>query len=136
MITEDAFEALSGLISLPFPRPVRSKKGEKWRLSLYCEADEEWHTTEHSVYDFDLHANWVESLRTYWSPLAEQMRKVAPYLKAAAGKVTGAIKVEALGLATEKLPDIRADRRKLAANSARRTHPSALRSKSGARCMS
>jgi adenine-specific DNA-methyltransferase len=34
VISVDAFEALSGLTSLPFPRPVRSKKGEKWRIAI------------------------------------------------------------------------------------------------------
>jgi hypothetical protein len=40
------------------------------------------------------------------------MRIVAPFLKAG-GKLTGMVKLEALGLAAEKLPDIRADQRKL-----------------------
>ena len=33
-LTEDAFEALSGLKSLPFPRPVRVGKGESWRVAV------------------------------------------------------------------------------------------------------
>jgi adenine-specific DNA-methyltransferase len=33
VIDEDAFNPLSGLKSLPFPRPVRLKKGEKWRVA-------------------------------------------------------------------------------------------------------
>jgi adenine-specific DNA-methyltransferase len=33
VIDEDAFNALSGLKSLPFPRPARLKKGEKWRVA-------------------------------------------------------------------------------------------------------
>ena len=34
IIEEDAFSALSGLESLPFPRPPRLKKGEKWRVAV------------------------------------------------------------------------------------------------------
>ncbi|MCS6297452.1 MAG: site-specific DNA-methyltransferase [Nitrospira sp.] len=34
VIEEDAFEALSGLTSLPFPRPARLQKGEKWRVAI------------------------------------------------------------------------------------------------------
>jgi adenine-specific DNA-methyltransferase len=34
VIEEDAFEALSGLTSLPFPRPTRLQKGEKWRVAI------------------------------------------------------------------------------------------------------
>jgi adenine-specific DNA-methyltransferase len=34
IIAEDAFSALSGLKSLPFPRPARLKKGEKWRVAV------------------------------------------------------------------------------------------------------
>ena len=34
VIEEDAFEALSGLTSLPFPRPERLGKGEAWRVAL------------------------------------------------------------------------------------------------------
>jgi adenine-specific DNA-methyltransferase len=34
VIEEDAFEALSGLISLPFPRPERLGKGETWRVAI------------------------------------------------------------------------------------------------------
>lgn len=33
-IEEDAFEALSGLTSLPFPRPERLGKGETWRVAV------------------------------------------------------------------------------------------------------
>jgi adenine-specific DNA-methyltransferase len=34
VIDESAFAALSGLKSLPFPRPARLKKGEKWRVAV------------------------------------------------------------------------------------------------------
>jgi adenine-specific DNA-methyltransferase len=34
VIEEDAFEALSGLKSLPFPRPARLNKGEAWRVAV------------------------------------------------------------------------------------------------------
>ncbi|MBP7949216.1 MAG: site-specific DNA-methyltransferase [Verrucomicrobiales bacterium] len=34
VIEEDAFDALSGLKSLPFPRPERLKKGETWRVAV------------------------------------------------------------------------------------------------------
>lgn len=34
VIAEDAFEALSGLTSLPFPRPDRLGKGERWRVAV------------------------------------------------------------------------------------------------------
>jgi adenine-specific DNA-methyltransferase len=34
VIEEDAFEALSGLTSLPFPRPERLGKGDKWRVAV------------------------------------------------------------------------------------------------------
>jgi adenine-specific DNA-methyltransferase len=34
VIEEDAFDALSGLRSLPFPRPVRLSKGENWRVAV------------------------------------------------------------------------------------------------------
>ena len=34
VIEEDAFEALSGLVSLPFPRPERLGKGEAWRVAV------------------------------------------------------------------------------------------------------
>lgn len=34
VIEEDAFDALSGLKSLPFPRPVRIGKGENWRVAV------------------------------------------------------------------------------------------------------
>lgn len=34
VVEEDAFEALSGLTSLPFPRPARLQKGEKWRVAV------------------------------------------------------------------------------------------------------
>lgn len=34
VIEEDAFEALSGLTSLPFPRPIRHGKGETWRVAV------------------------------------------------------------------------------------------------------
>ena len=34
VIEEDAFEALSGLTSLPFPRPERLGKGEVWRVAV------------------------------------------------------------------------------------------------------
>jgi adenine-specific DNA-methyltransferase len=34
VIEEDAFDALSGLTSLPFPRPERLGKGEKWRIAV------------------------------------------------------------------------------------------------------
>ena len=34
VIEEDAFEALSGLKSLPFPRPIRLGKGENWRVAV------------------------------------------------------------------------------------------------------
>lgn len=34
VVEEDAFEALSGLTSLPFPRPARLQKGEKWRVAI------------------------------------------------------------------------------------------------------
>jgi len=33
-VEEDAFEALSGLTSLPFPRPERLGKGEGWRVAV------------------------------------------------------------------------------------------------------
>lgn len=33
-VEEDAFDALSGLKSLPFPRPERLKKGEPWRVAV------------------------------------------------------------------------------------------------------
>ena len=62
--------------------------------------------------DFVLNADRVETLRTHLNPLAERMRTVAPYLKAA-GKFTGKPLPEALGLATEKLPNIPSDPRKL-----------------------
>ena len=52
------------------------------------------------------------------------MRTLAPYLKAA-GKLTGNVPLEALGLAAEKLPDIAADPRKLRKNWARLTRPHA-----------
>lgn len=88
------------------------RKGEKWPLSLYCEADEEWHTAGHGVYDFDLLPDWVEGLRPHWNALAEHMRLLAPYLKAG-GKLSGTIKLEALGPAAERLPNIPADSREL-----------------------
>ncbi len=34
VVEEDAFEALSGLTSLPFPRPARLQKNEKWRVAI------------------------------------------------------------------------------------------------------
>ncbi len=34
VVDEDAFEALSGLTSLRFPRPERLKKGETWRVAV------------------------------------------------------------------------------------------------------
>ena len=34
VIEEEAFAALSGLKSLPFPRPVRLGKGETWRVAV------------------------------------------------------------------------------------------------------
>jgi len=34
VIEENAFEALSGLMSLPFPRPERLGKGESWRVAV------------------------------------------------------------------------------------------------------
>jgi adenine-specific DNA-methyltransferase len=34
VIEEDAFESLSGLTSLPFPRPERLGKGDKWRVAV------------------------------------------------------------------------------------------------------
>jgi adenine-specific DNA-methyltransferase len=34
VIEEDAFEALSGLKSLPFPRPARLGQGETWRVAV------------------------------------------------------------------------------------------------------
>jgi adenine-specific DNA-methyltransferase len=34
VVEEDAFEALSGLTSLPFPRPARLGKGEAWRVAV------------------------------------------------------------------------------------------------------
>ena len=34
VIDEDAFDALSGLTSLPFPRPVHLAKGENWRVAV------------------------------------------------------------------------------------------------------
>ena len=34
VIEEDAFAALSGLASLPFPRPERLKKNEAWRVAV------------------------------------------------------------------------------------------------------
>lgn len=34
VIEEDAFDALSGLTSLPFPRPERLGKGESWRVAV------------------------------------------------------------------------------------------------------
>jgi len=34
VIDEDAFDALSGLKSLPFPRPVHLAKGDKWRVAV------------------------------------------------------------------------------------------------------
>src|ERR1017187_6951483 len=34
VIEEDAFDALSGLTSLPFPRPKRLGKGEAWRVAV------------------------------------------------------------------------------------------------------
>jgi adenine-specific DNA-methyltransferase len=34
VVEEDAFEALSGLTSLPFPRPERLRKGETWRVAV------------------------------------------------------------------------------------------------------
>ena len=34
VIEADAFEALSGLTSLPFPRPERLGKGETWRVAV------------------------------------------------------------------------------------------------------
>ena len=33
-VAEEAFEALSGLRSLPFPKPSRLKKGEKWQVAV------------------------------------------------------------------------------------------------------
>ncbi|MCU0784452.1 MAG: site-specific DNA-methyltransferase [Verrucomicrobia bacterium] len=33
-VAEEAFEALSGLRSLPFPKPPRLKKGEKWQVAV------------------------------------------------------------------------------------------------------
>src|SRR5205085_112808 len=88
------------------------RKGEAWQLVLYCESDEEWHTAEHSVYDFDLHADWIENLRANWNILAGHMRTLAPFLKAS-GKLTGHVLIETLAGGTEKLPDIAADHRKL-----------------------
>ncbi|HEY1758581.1 MAG TPA: leucine-rich repeat domain-containing protein [Bryobacteraceae bacterium] len=85
------------------------RKGESWQLSLYCESDEEWHTAEHSVYDFDLHADWIEGLRKHWNGFAGHMRILAPYLKAAGKLMKTAPGIDfALDLA-EKLPDIAAD---------------------------
>jgi adenine-specific DNA-methyltransferase len=34
VVDEDAFDSLSGLTSLPFPRPDRLGKGEKWRIAV------------------------------------------------------------------------------------------------------
>jgi adenine-specific DNA-methyltransferase len=34
VIDEDAFDSLSGLTSLPFPRPERIGKGERWRVAV------------------------------------------------------------------------------------------------------
>jgi hypothetical protein len=34
IIEEEKFEALSGLQSLPFPRPARLKEKEKWRVAV------------------------------------------------------------------------------------------------------
>jgi adenine-specific DNA-methyltransferase len=34
VIEEDAFDSLSGLTSIPFPRPERLGKGEKWRVAV------------------------------------------------------------------------------------------------------
>ena len=34
VIDPGAFDALSGLVSLPFPRPPRLKPGEKWRVAV------------------------------------------------------------------------------------------------------
>jgi adenine-specific DNA-methyltransferase len=34
VVDEDAFEALSGLTSLPFPRPARLRKDEPWRVAV------------------------------------------------------------------------------------------------------
>jgi adenine-specific DNA-methyltransferase len=34
VIEEDQFEALSGLRSMPFPRPSRLKMGEQWRIAV------------------------------------------------------------------------------------------------------
>jgi hypothetical protein len=34
VIEEDTFEALSGLKSLPFPRPARLGQGETWRVAV------------------------------------------------------------------------------------------------------
>lgn len=88
------------------------RKGESWRLSLYCEADGEWHCTEHGVYEIDLHADWSETLRTRWNSLAGHMRTLAPYLKAAS-KFCKDARIEASALVVEKLPDIAADHRGL-----------------------
>jgi hypothetical protein len=34
MVREKAFAALSGLRSLPFPRPARLKAGQKWQVAV------------------------------------------------------------------------------------------------------
>lgn len=34
VVDQDAFESLSGLRSLPFPRPVRLKQGDPWRVAV------------------------------------------------------------------------------------------------------
>jgi hypothetical protein len=66
---------------------------EELELSLYCEWDKGWHTTQHSVYRFQPDREWFGSLKEKWRDLSEITKLVAP-LAGVAGAVAKELPVE------------------------------------------
>lgn len=94
------------------------RNGETWRLTLYCDTDEVWHRAPHADYDIELHADWIESLRAAWNPLAGFLKRTAPLLKAI-GKADPTTSLEAAGHLVDWLPQIPVDHRGLLKDSPR-----------------
>ncbi|MEZ5356628.1 MAG: hypothetical protein R2762_28665 [Bryobacteraceae bacterium] len=82
-------------------------------VQLYCEIDEGWHTAiKHGVYDFDLHADWIELLHPAWNTLTKATCGLSRRFLKPPAQVTATPVDSLLGLAGEKL-GMAADHRKL-----------------------
>ena len=80
-------------------------QSEQMELALYCEHDSGWHPTPHSLYLFTPDQDWFDSIKKHWNQFAGVTRYVGPLAKAV-GKATGVVWAEAIGLGSEKLPEL------------------------------